>query len=144
MLAKKRMENSTRNGVLVVALVLFVVALIIRFITGGKSLANEVVAQLKEFGCVISAEDLYQESYSKHSSIEELMQSIDMSEAVAVSREVGLPSDIGHEGEIYLLLAQLDDEKVLTVFVVNERVELAFIQKLGSEEIAPITESNIK
>ena len=42
------------------------------------------------------------------------------------------------EGELYLLLAQLDDEHILTVFVINEEVEFAFIQITESDEVLPV------
>lgn len=134
----KRMEDSTRNALLTSALVLIVIAAAIRIIVGSTGLADKVAEELKKHGCTISAEDLYQESYSKHSSIAELMHSIDLSEIKSVSSAAGFPSDIDKEGEIYLLLAQLDAKRVLTVFVLDERVELAFIQVLGSDEVFPV------
>ena len=61
-----------------------------------------------------------------------------MADAIAVSLECGFPSDTERVGDVYLLLANMgDDERVLTVFVVNERIELAFIQTLGSDELLP-------
>lgn len=134
----KRMEDSTRNALLIAALVLIVIAAAIRIIVGSNGLADKVAEELKKHGCAISAEDLYQESYSKHSSIARLMNNIELSEVKSVSSAAGFPSDIDKEGEVYLLLAQLDDERVLTVFVVDERVELAFIQVLGKNEVFPV------
>lgn len=138
----KRMDDSTRNALLIAALVLMVIAAAIRIIVGSSSLADKVTEELKEHGCVISAEDLYQESYSKHSSITGLMHGIELSEIQSVSIAAGFSSDVNKEGEVYLLLAQLNQERVLTVFVLDERVELAFIQVLGSDEVFPINEAS--
>ena len=63
-----------------------------------------------------------------------------MEDAIAASQRAGFPSDTERQGEIYLLLAKLDDEHVLTVFVVDEAVELAFIQILGSDEVKAVNE----
>lgn len=138
----KRMEDSTRNALLIVALVLILIAAAIRIIVGSSGLADDVAKELKKHGCTISAEALYQQSYSKHSSISELMQNIDLSEIKSVSSAAGFSSDIDKEGEVYLLLAKLDDDNVLTVFVVDEKIELAFIQVLGSEEVFPVNDTN--
>ena len=89
---------------------------------------------------MISSDELYQQSYAKASSIAEIMTGIDMEDAIAASRRAGFPSDAERQGEIYLLLAKLDDEHVLTVFVVDEAVELAFIQILGSDEVKAVNE----
>lgn len=131
----KRMDDPIRNALLIAALVLIIIAAAIRILVGSTGLADTVAEELRKHGCAISPEDLYQESYSKHSSIAGLMQDIDLSKIKSVSSAAGFPSDIDKEGEVYLLLAQLDDERVLTVFVVNEKVELAFIQVLGSDEV---------
>lgn len=137
----KRMDDSMRNALLIAALVLIIIAVAIRIIVGSTGLADKVAEELKKHGCAVSAEDLYQESYSKHSSIAELMHDIELSEIQSVSSAAGFPSDINKEGEVYLLLAQLDSERVLTVFVLDEMVELAFIQVLGSDEIFPVNEA---
>lgn len=137
----KRMDDSMRNALLIAALVLIIIAVAIRIIVGSTGLADKVVEELKKHGCVVSAEELYQESYSKHSSIAELMHDIELSGIQSVSSAAGFPSDINKEGEVYLLLAQLDSERVLTVFVLDERVELAFIQVLGSNEVFPVNEA---
>ena len=66
------------------------------------------------------------------------MEGIDMTDALAASLECGFPSDMLREGELYLLLAQLDDEHILTVFVIDEEVEFAFIQITESDEVLPV------
>lgn len=132
------MNNSTRNTLMVIALIILIVAIVLRIIAGNNSLSEKISSELKQHGCAISSEDLYQQSYAKNISIAALMEGIDLNDAVEVSRNSGFPSDIEKEGEVYLLLAQLDDENILSVFIVNEKIELAFIQTLGSDEIKAI------
>ncbi len=134
------MESSSRNALLIAALVILVIAITLRLVAGGTSLAEEVTAELKKHGCMISSDELYQQSYAKASSIAEIMTGIDLEDAIAASQRAGFPSDTERQGEIYLLLAKLDDEHVLTVFVVDEAVELAFIQILGSDEVKAVNE----
>ncbi len=132
------MNNSTRNTLLIVALIILVVAIGLRIITGNNSFSGEISAELKKHGCIINSDDLYQQSYAKQTSIAVMMEGIDLSKAIEVSKNSGFSSDIEKEGEVYLLLAQLDDENVLSVFIVDEAIELAFIQTLGSDEIKAI------
>ncbi len=132
------MEHSTRNSLLIAALVLLVLAIALRMLIGGASLADEVASELKKHGCSIASDALYQQSYSRQSSIAELMEGVSLDEAIEASLSAGFPSNTEREGELYLLLAQLDDERVLTVFIIDEQIELAFIQKVGSDEVLPI------
>lgn len=134
------MESSSCNALLIAALVILAAAAVLRIAVGGTSLAEEVTAELKKHGCTISSDELYQQSYAKASSIAGLMEGIDISDAVSASQRAGFPSDAEREGEVYLLLARIDDEHVLTVFVVDETVELAFIQILGSDEVKAVNE----
>lgn len=131
-------KESKRTAVLIAAAILLVTAVVWRIFISANSFTDRIVKQLSEHGCVIDASALYQERFVRNTSIAELMDEIDMADAVAVSLECGFPSDTERVGDVYLLLANMgDDERVLTVFVVNERVELAFIQTLGSDELLP-------
>ena len=42
-------------------------------------------------------------------------------------------------GDVYVLLANLGDEQVLTVYVVDETIQLAFIQIPNSDSVLPIS-----
>lgn len=134
----KRMTSSTRTALLICALVLIVIAVVLRIIVTADSLSGRIVREMKAHGCTVNADELSQQVYKKHASISSVMEGIDMTDALAASLECGFPSDMLREGELYLLLAQLDDEHILTVFVINEEVEFAFIQITESDEVLPI------
>lgn len=133
-----RMEASVKKAVMIAAAILFAVAIIWRTILEANDLGDRITNELANYGLNISSDELYQQAYEKNTSIAQLMEGIDMESAIAASEEVGLPSDINKVGEVYLLLADLGEDSVLTVFVVDERIELAFVQKLNSDEISPI------
>lgn len=136
-----RMTSSTRTALLTCALVLIVIAVVLRIIVAADSLSGRIVKELKAHGCTVNADELSQQDYKKQASISSVMEGIDMTDALAASLECGFPSDMLREGELYLLLASLDDEHILTVFVIDEEVELAFIQIKGSEEVLPVNVS---
>ena len=48
-------------------------------------------------------------------------------------------ADIDKTGDVYVLLANLGDEQVLTVYVVDETIQLAFIQIPNSDSVLPIS-----
>ncbi|MCH5278416.1 MAG: hypothetical protein J1E60_01355 [Christensenellaceae bacterium] len=132
-------KESKRTALLIAAAILFVIAVVWRVIISANSFTNRIVKQLSEHGCVIDAGALYQERFVRNTSIAELMEDVDMANAVAASLECDFPSDTDLVGDVYLLLANMgDDEHVLTIFVVGEKVELAFIQTLGSDELLPV------
>ena len=62
-----------------------------------------------------------------------------MTRAADVSRECGFDADIDKTGDVYVLLANLGDEQVLTVYVVDETIQLAFIQIPNSDSVLPIS-----
>lgn len=134
-----RISPEMRTTLLISAGIIVIIALVWRVILSSNSLSSSIADELNAHGCSVAEGDFYEQDYSKNTTIRQMMGEQDMSKAVEVSKAVGFGSNIDLEGEIYLLLADLgDDEHVLTVFVVNEHVELAFIQTLSSDEVFPI------
>lgn len=133
-----RMTASTRTAFLICALALIVIAVVLRVFITADSLSDRIARELKSHGCTVNADELSQQIYKKHASISSVMEGIDMTDALSASLECAFPSDMLREGELYLLLAPLDDEHILTVFVIDEEVEFAFIQVKGSEEVLPV------
>ena len=83
---------------------------------------------LAQHGCNIEADELYKHNFAKNTSIRAIVGDTDMTRAADVSRECGFDADIDKTGDVYVLLANLGDEQVLTVYVVDETIQLAFIQ----------------
>ena len=122
---------------LIAAGVLLVGAMIWSFFLNKGSIASRVARELSQKGCSINAGDLYQHAYSRDTTVREMMGETDLSAAVAASKQAGFPSDIDKKGEVYCLLAETD-KGVLTVFLVDEEIELAFIQLPDSDEVLTV------
>ena len=78
-------------------------------------------------------------NFAKNTSIRAIVGDTDMTRAADVSRECGFDADIDKTGDVYVLLANLGDEQVLTVYVVDETIQLAFIQIPNSDSVLPIS-----
>jgi hypothetical protein len=139
----KALLNRKHTLILLIAAgVLLVGAMIWSFFLNKGSIASRVARELSEKGCSVRAGELYQHEYRRDTSIREMMGETDLSPAVEASVKAGFPSDIDKKGEVYCLLAETD-KGVLTVFLVDERIELAFIQIPDSDEVLTIGEKEI-
>lgn len=104
-----------------------------------NSFSGGIVHSLAQHGCNIEADELYKHNFAKNTSIRALVGDTDMTRAADVSRECGFDADIDKTGDVYVLLANLGDEQVLTVYVVDETIQLAFIQIPNSDSVLPIS-----
>lgn len=120
------------------AVLVLLTALFMRHRLETRGLAARIAEQIKSHGLEIDANALKQHSYDKNASVRSLMGGEDMTAAVEASKAAGFSSDIDRRGEVYCLLAELGGGEVLTVFVVDEEVELAFIQTAEKTEVKPI------
>jgi|GEM_PF-221921 hypothetical protein len=134
----KALLNRKHTLVLMIAAgVLLVGAMIWSFFLNKGSIASRVARELSSKGCGVRAGEIYQHGYKKDTTIREMMDGKELSPAVEASEKAGFPSDIDRRGEVYCLLAELDSG-VLTVFLVDEEIELAFIQLPDSDEVLTV------
>ena len=106
---------------------LLIAALVWSVLLGSNGFTARVERQLASHGVSVRAADLEQHSFKKQTSIRALLDGQDVSEAVEASLAAGFPSDIESTGDVICLIAP-SQKGVLTVYVVDDAVELAFIQ----------------
>lgn len=123
---------------LAVAGALLIGALVWRIVLEKNSLSSRIVRELAAHGLTVEAADLYQHEHRQGTTVAEMMADTDLTPAIEASRAAGFPSDVSRAGEVYCLLAGLADGTVLTVFVVDEEIELAFLQLPGEENVLPV------
>lgn len=136
------MNKRTRNSVIIAAVILLVIALVWKIVLSGTSLTKKIADSLSQHGCRIHPDDLEKLMHEKNTSIKALMPENTVPESVIeASKKAGFDSDTERTGEIYVLLAELNGGKqVLTVFVVDGEIELAFIQVPDSDRVFPVNE----
>lgn len=134
----QKIEPKTARTLLVIAAALLIIALAWRFFLEKNSFSAALCAASPNTA-QYRADELYKHNFAKNTSIRAIVGDTDMTRAADVSRECGFDADIDKTGDVYVLLANLGDEQVLTVYVVDETIQLAFIQIPNSDSVLPIS-----
>ena len=132
------MKKRMRILLLVLAAVLIGIAAALNYRTENLGPRAEICNRLAEFGYSFEFEDIYTTGESNDVSIRDLLEGIDLTEALRVSREAGFPSDVETKGQVVVLLAALDEKRVITIYTLDGEMELCFIQVLNSYEVEPL------
>jgi len=120
------LSNRTKLILLGVAVLLLVIA----GVWSVQLAESDVLAHLAEvnaFGYTLEGEDIYVLGESRGTSIAEVLEGTDLTEAIAASRAAGFPSDVEAIGDIVAMLAKTEDG-VVTLYLRDEAIELCFIQ----------------
>ena len=136
----KAVINKKRTLLLLIAAaVLLVGALVWRIALEHGSLSSRITRELFEHGYSGAEPELYQHLHTNGTSVRAVFgEATDLSAPVGASKQAGFPADIDRVGEVYCLLADTDDG-ILTVYVVDEKIELAFIEIPSTGEVLPVT-----
>jgi len=125
-------DKKTRTILLIVAAALLAAAAFLYF-TSDDSALQAVCEKVNAFGYDFAPDDWYAAGGQADTTIAALSGSEDLSEAVVASKAAGFPSDTQKHGEVVLLLGQLGNDDVVTVYIVNGEIELCFVQTLDGE-----------
>ena len=125
---------------LLVAAAILIGAFVWRILLEKNGLAPRIAAELYSHGLKLDPAELEQNAHRADATIREMLADAELDALVAASERAGFPSDVDKRGEVYCLLAALNEKDVLPVFVVNARVELAFVQTLGSGDVRAVNE----
>lgn len=98
-----------------------------------------VVDKLNSYGYRFVSGDIFIVGETRDTTIAALLAGTELSEAVEASSAAGFPSDVGARGDIMLMLVELDDAEVITIYLRDERIELCFIQHVTSGEVRPLS-----
>lgn len=124
---------------LIVAAAIFAGAAIWYIVVAIGSPSSSICAQLNRCGYNFVSDDLFPLGSYADTSIREIMGGDDLSIPIAASRSAGFGADVDRLGDITVVLVDMgDDEHVLSAFVVDGSVELAFIQSIDTGEILPL------
>lgn len=109
------------------AALLIIAAVWSALISGGSELES-MTRQINAHGYNLRYDDWYPAFHDDNISIADALTDLPLDEAVAASKESGYPSDVETRGEVVLFLARADDENIITVFTIDGKLELCFIQ----------------
>lgn len=132
------MKKRTRIVLITLAAVLLGIAAALNYDTENLGPRAEICNRLAEYGYSFGFDDIYVTGEGDGVSIRELLEHVDLTDAVAASRQAGFPSDVDSAGQVVALLAALDEERVVTIYTLDGEMELCFIQILDSYEVEPL------
>ncbi len=128
------MNARRRRGFLIAAGALLLVAAVWSLsLSGGAGAA--LANKLNSYGYALTADDLYPAGEWKDVSIKTLLSGAELEAAISVSRQAGFPSDVEKTGTVTLVMANSGEDDVITLYLVNGEIELAFVQVTGSDVV---------
>ncbi len=136
----KGLNLKSRIILLIAAGVLLLIAIIWSFFTNETGELSRIARIINSYGYDIDIGDIYPADTQDDATIEEMLEGEYLSDIVSKSREAGFPSDTMRRGDIVQLLIALDDYKVITLFMVDGDIELAFIQIPGEDQVLRLGE----
>ena len=122
------MNKKTRLTLLGIAAGLLLLAVLWLVFRSSASSLNAVAKQINSYGYGFIADDLVIAYDNADTSIADVLDGIDLEDAVQASREAGFPSDVQRTGGVTLMLAEDDFGGVVTIYLVDGEIELCFVQ----------------
>lgn len=137
------MNARRRRGFLIAAGVLLLVAAVWSlFLSGGTGAA--LASTLNSYGYALIADDIYPAGEWKDTSIQALLSDAELTAAISASKQAGFPSDVTKTGTVTLVMANVEND-VITLYLVDGEIELAFVQAAGSDAVKPLgAEANLE
>lgn len=133
------MSQRKKNILTVLAVALLAAALVWSLLLNNRSETSRLVRNLNAaYGYRLRAADIYPAESWEQRSIRSLLPETDLRAAVEASRASGLPADIDEEGHILLLLANVEEDIVVTLFLLDGQIELGFEQERASDAVYPL------
>ncbi len=124
------MKDKQRNILLLASAAVLALALLLWRGLPAEHPYEHVAALLRDAGYTVEAEQLYNAGSFPDQSIAGALSGISLDEAVAASLAGGFPSRVEQVGDVTLLLCALENEDVITIFLLNDEPELCFVQPL--------------
>ena len=128
------MNARRRRGFLIAAGALLLVAAVWSLLLSNGAGAT-LASKLNSYGYTLRADDIYPAGEWQDTSIQTLLSGAELKEAVAASGQAGFPSDVEKTGTVTLVMANVGGNDVITVYLVNGEIELAFVQVTGSDTV---------
>lgn len=132
------MDKRTKRSLLIAAAALLVIALTWLVILELNSSIRGVCNQINEYGYAVSPNDFYLQGYGADTTIEQVLKDIDIGILREYSISCGFSANTNKAGRVEVLLWQMDDTRVMTVYTVDGSAQLVFIENTETGEVTPI------
>ena len=131
-------KKRSKAGSYIIAAVLLAVGLLWNAALERNSESGRLIKTLKSYGYSLTRDELHPIGTWEEQSISALLSEVKLNKAVEASKAAGFSSDIERKGTISLIMADAGGGSVLTLYLVNGDIELAFVQNPGSFEVQPL------
>lgn len=131
-------NKNAQNVLLAIALCLLAGAVLLRMHIANNNPFNAIIALLDTYGYTVHEDELYVEGEYRQTTIQALLQSADLAQAVEASKANGFPSRIDKTGDVVLILLATREEDVITLYYLDGQPELCFVQTAASHAVEPL------
>ncbi|HWR22007.1 MAG TPA: hypothetical protein VN366_00905 [Feifaniaceae bacterium] len=128
------MNARRRKGFLIAAGALLLIAAAWSLLLSGGAGA-QLAGTLNAYGYSLTADDIYPAGAWEDTSVAALLSGAELDAAISASKETGFPSDVNKTGDVTLVMANAGGDDVITLYLVNGEIELAFVQVTGSDAV---------
>lgn len=138
------LSKKTRISLLAAAFAVLAIAAVWAVLLESKSYTRALCGRINEFGYSVTPSDLYSQGYGRDTSIAEVMggklTDEEILTAVKLSEEKCFDARIDEKGSVELMLWNMDDNRVMVVYLLNREPQLVFIENISTGEISPVGE----
>ena len=131
------MSGGTRRALLILAGAILLTAIIWLAVLESGSYTRAVCRRINSFGYHVSPSDLYSQGYGNDTSISQVVGG-ELDEVRELSRECGFSAETERTGKVELLLWQMDDTRVMVIWLLDREPELVFIEETGTDNVYSI------
>ena len=124
-------DAKTRRTMLIIAGCIFLAAMVWLIVLASTSYTARLCRRINGFGYHAGPSDFYTRGYGTNTSISEVIEE-DLAEVMLQSRACGFPADVTKIGKVELMLWDMEDGKVMVVWLVDREPELVFIEETGT------------
>lgn len=130
-------DKQTRRSLLIAAAAILVIAVVWLIILESGSYTRRVCKRINGFGYSVGPSDLYSKGYGQNTSIEAVIEE-DLETVQELSKSCGFTADTDKVGSVELMLWNMDNERVMVIWLVDREPELCFIENSTTGEVMPI------
>ncbi|HOR12454.1 MAG TPA: hypothetical protein PKX46_00910 [Clostridia bacterium] len=134
-------KKRKKAGTYIIAAVLLAAGLLWNAALERNSESGRLIKTLKSYGYSLTRDELHPIGTWEEQSISALLSEVKLNKAVEASKAAGFSSDIERKGTVSLIMADAGGGSVLTLYLVNGEIELAFVQNPGSFDVLPLGEA---
>ena len=134
-------KKRKKAGTYIIAAVLLAAGLLWNAALERNSESGRLIKTLKSYGYSLRRDELHPIGTWEEQSISALLSEVKLNKAVEASKAAGFSSDIERKGTVSLIMADAGGGSVLTLYLVNGEIELAFVQNPGSFDVLPLGEA---